>query len=139
MSSTSNESATNTAPENPPGTTAGDAGSQPATSTSPAENGGSQPATSTSSATNSPPVAKLEDADLESYLLLRESIRLFEWVALEHYSQGANVADRLQRAKNLIKSVTSVKEGLIDDGCGPGSRPTASGGCEDGATATVSK
>lgn len=78
-----------------------------------------------SKSANGWPTAKLEPADLESYLSLRDSIHMFEWIALKFYTDGPTVADRTARAETILEAVTGIKVALLGpgEGCPPGFHP----------------
>jgi hypothetical protein len=73
--------------------------------------------------------AKLEAGDLTSYLMLRQSIDLFEATALAFYASGKTVEARENRALDVRDSVTRFKDNLPPDGCPPGQRRDSNGNC----------
>lgn len=82
---------------------------------------------------NAWPTTNLEPGDLTSFLSLRDSIHVFEWVALKAYMSANTVELRDERANIVAELVKDFKTALLQgEGCPPGFTATANGRCVAG-------
>jgi hypothetical protein len=72
---------------------------------------------------------KLENADMPSYLMLRQGIDLFMAAALGYYRSGKTVAARAARAQDVQGQVILFANSFPADNCGPTERRLPDGTC----------